>query len=112
MMMSDIRQTRTCYPIKVAGNAGRRKGGKNGGEVGVQWEWRAVGWQGYKIRIYVCIASRILDPLSQESAVLEMELFESSFQPRLHVQTVSRSKSKTWCQVRPIIFFLAKSSRF
>lgn len=30
MMMSDIRQTRTCYPIKVAGNAGRRKGGKDG----------------------------------------------------------------------------------
>lgn len=27
-----------------------------------------VGWQGYKIRIYVCIVSRILDPLSQESS--------------------------------------------
>lgn len=54
---------------------------------------RRVGWQGYKIRIYVCIASRILDPLSQESAVLEMELFESSFQPRLRVQVVSRPKS-------------------
>lgn len=90
-MMSDIRQTRTCYPIKVASNAGRREGGKDGAKR-AEWEWRAVGWQGYKIRIYVCIASKILDPLSQESVVLEMELFESSFQPRLHVQTVSRSK--------------------
>jgi len=42
----------------------------------------------------VCIASRILDPLSQESAALEMELFESSFQPRLRVQVASRSRDK------------------
>lgn len=41
----------------------------------------------------MCIASKILDPLSQENAVLEMELFESSFQLRLYVQTVSRLKS-------------------
>jgi len=67
------------------------------------------GWQGYKIRIYVCIASRILDPLSQESAVLEMELFESSFQPRLHVQVVSRSKNNCAALSTPGSISLSKS---
>jgi len=30
MMMSDIRQTWTCYPTKVAGNAGRWERSKDG----------------------------------------------------------------------------------
>lgn len=40
MMMSDIRQTRTCYLTKVVGNAGRERG-KVGVGVGVGVK---VGW--------------------------------------------------------------------
>lgn len=87
---------------------GATRKGQGRSETGGWWEWRAVGWQGYKIRIYVCIASRILDPLSQESAVLEMELFESAFQPRLCVQVVSRSENNTV----PYIFDNIISSKF
>lgn len=90
MMMPDIRQTQDMPSYK---SRGATKKGQGRGETGGWWEWRAVGWQGYKIRIYVCIASRILDPLSQESTVLEMELFESAFQARLCVQVVSSLES-------------------
>lgn len=44
---------------------GARKRSKNGER---RRRWGRAGWQGYKIRIYVCIVSRILDPLSQESS--------------------------------------------
>lgn len=90
---------------------GATRKGQGRGETGGWWEWRVVGWQGYKIRIYVCIASRILDPLSQESAVLEMELFESAFQPRLCVQVVSRSESNTVPYQYLIIFISPKFIR-